>query len=95
MNRSGEGLSSRAVASLDRRQLLTALLGASVVSQSSCRPRRPEVDGEFVETGLSLGHRIRDGFRPSPTTWKKVDVVVVGGGIAGLSAGWRLRQSAI
>lgn len=95
MNRSGEGLSSRAVVSLDRRQLLTALLGASVVSQSSCRPRPPEVDGEFVETGLSLGHRIRDGFRPSPTTWKKVDVVVVGGGIAGLSAGWRLRQSGI
>ena len=41
---------------------------------------------------FALGHRLRD---PSatvalPTDWQSVPVVIVGGGIAGLSAGWRL-----
>jgi protoporphyrinogen oxidase len=43
----------------------------------------------------SIGHRIRDGFRARPDSdaWQSAGVVIVGGGVAGLSAAWRLLQS--
>lgn len=38
------------------------------------------------------GHRLREGKFPVPTRLKNVDCVIVGGGISGLSAAWRLQQ---
>jgi protoporphyrinogen oxidase len=43
---------------------------------------------------FDLPHRLRDGWRPAePRTWSKREVVVVGAGIAGLSAAFRLQQT--
>jgi len=42
------------------------------------------------------GHKLREGYEfPEPTEFKEIDVLILGGGIAGLSAGWRLQKKGI
>lgn len=79
-----------------RREILTAFLGAPVAMAACSRvwgPRFPE--GEIVGTSDVFGHQLRDGLRvevPSDA-WTNVPVVIVGGGVAGLTAAWRLQSS--
>lgn len=42
-----------------------------------------------------LGHRLRDGGFPSPSEVIKTRVAIVGGGISGLAAGWKLARSGV
>ncbi|MFM9963451.1 MAG: FAD-dependent oxidoreductase [Planctomycetaceae bacterium] len=83
--------------SLTRRELILTLLGAPALLASGCSasPRLPP-EGELLGQSLEIGHRLRDGFRwppPNADQWQDVGVVIVGGGVAGLSAAWRLKQS--
>jgi glycine/D-amino acid oxidase-like deaminating enzyme len=49
--------------------------------------------GGFVNESHAIGHRLRDGGPfPTPRDERKVAVAIVGGGIAGLSAAWRLQK---
>ena len=76
-----------------RRQLLlggTALAGA--LSGGWSWGDAPRIQGAIVGANAKLGHRLRDGSFPEPTATRNADIVIVGGGIAGLSAAWRLRQ---
>lgn len=51
------------------------------------------IDGQFVNDGFPLGHRLRDrAIFASPKQTQKVGIVIVGGGIAGLTAAWRLHK---
>lgn len=75
---------------LDRRQFLgmgsTALIGLSLKSD------RP-IAGCFVNDSFPAGHLIRDRAQfPTPKRTERVAVVIIGGGIAGLSAAWRLHK---
>jgi hypothetical protein len=49
------------------------------------------ITGSFVNDGFPIGHRLRDRapFK-TPTRQLRIPIVIVGGGIAGLSAAWRL-----
>ncbi len=70
-----------------RRQFLSAALVGL-----TAKAERP-VAGEFVNDAFPLGHRIRDRAPfPAPKRSEKVPIVIVGGGIAGLSAAWRLTK---
>ncbi len=72
---------------LNRRQFLgISLLGLT-------RKSGREIVGGFVHDSAALGHRLRDGARfPAPQRTQKIPIVIVGGGIAGLSAAWRLQK---
>ena len=68
-----------------RRQFLSAaLVGLNAKAERS-------IAGGFVNDGLPLGHQLRDRtLIAAPKQTIKIPVVIVGGGIAGLSAAWRL-----
>src|SRR5580658_6218390 len=75
---------------MDRRKFLglgsAALIGLSLRSDRS-------IAGSFVNESFQAGHLLRDRASfPAPKRVEKIPVVIVGGGIAGLSAAWRLRK---
>lgn len=80
---------------MDRRDFLGA--GAAAVAAGlagGCtRPAAPVPPGEMLSTGHALGHRLRDGGLPAVTESRKVRVAIVGAGVSGLSAAWRLRRA--
>jgi hypothetical protein len=49
--------------------------------------------GALGGADLARGHRLRDGGFPAPSKFEEVDLVIAGGGVAGLSAGWRLSDA--
>jgi len=81
----------------NRRELLVSFLGSTVaLSLSGCPAKwTPLPPGEIVGPSVFLGHRFRDGWRPRPAAdaWETCETVIVGGGVAGLAAGWRLTHA--
>ncbi len=79
-----------------RRGVLGAGLGLG--AWSACRPSLPPLQGEILgDHRAERGHRLRQP-QPSPKAGatesipEKVPLCIVGAGIAGLSAAWRLRR---
>ncbi|HEV8168777.1 MAG TPA: FAD-dependent oxidoreductase, partial [Pyrinomonadaceae bacterium] len=81
---------------MNRRELLAAFLGLPV-ALAACRRAEiaPLPPGEIVGASDVFGHRLRDGLRVDvpPDAWSNIPLVIVGGGVAGLSAAWRLQNS--
>jgi predicted NAD/FAD-binding protein len=78
---------------LQSAQVLSALAFSSL---AGCRGQGEKVspfNGSILGPSFDLGHRLLHGRFPAPTLERKVPVVIVGGGIAGLSAGWKLAKS--
>lgn len=42
-----------------------------------------------------LGHRLRDGGFPEPDQTRRIGIAIIGGGISGLSAAWRLSKAGV
>ena len=87
---------------LSRRDLLRLGPAAAGVLGFGCRPGAPpagrtpapaRISGRIVGASHRIGHRLRDGEFPAPQQTREVPVVIVGGGMAGLSAGWKLAGS--
>lgn len=59
---------------------------------AGCAPpgKPPLPPGELLGLSHARGHRLRDGNFPVPTETRKTGVLIVGGGVSGLSAAWRL-----
>lgn len=71
-----------------------AFLGAALVGLG--RKTDQPVAGGFVNEDWMRGHQLRDRAAfPSVTRRIKMPIVIVGGGIAGLSAGWRLDKRGV
>jgi protoporphyrinogen oxidase len=80
---------------LTRRELARLLLTAPLVNLA-CRRELRSIGGKMHGASLAVGHRLREAtieHASGPAPW--LDVAIVGGGIAGLSAGWRLKQLGI
>ena len=79
-----------------RREILAAFLGVpAALAACNSREAPPLPPGEIVGASDVIGHRIRDGLSitPSQDQWERARVVIVGGGIAGLSAAWQLLKA--
>lgn len=73
-----------------RRKFLQA--GSAALAGLSIKGDRP-VAGGFVNDSFQLGHKLRDRVSfPVARNVEKHAIVIVGGGIAGLSAAWRLHK---
>src|SRR5277367_5095890 len=72
---------------LNRRKFLIAAPALVGLSAKTDRP----ITGSFVNDAFPLGHRLRDhGAFKTPQREVRVPLVIVGAGIAGLSAAWKL-----
>lgn len=87
-----------AAAPLSRRRFLLAGAGGAAVALGMpallrlTRKGAPPIVGGFVDDDSAAGHALRDGTAPRGRAReeRRVAVAIVGGGIGGLSAGWRL-----
>lgn len=80
---------------LRRRELLrSAAAAALALALPSCGARRRAIEGRIVGANDARGHLLRDGATSAPSGARgRADVVIVGGGVAGLSAAWKLDKS--
>ncbi len=80
---------------MDRRHALLGGLAASGLSAAGWRLAAPAsaapVPGRLMGADAALGHRLRAGDFPEPDGETRTGVVIVGGGVAGLSAAWQLQ----
>ena len=80
----------------NRREVLAAFLGLPVALAACRRSNTPPLpQGQIVGQSDVFGHRVRDGIRIEvpADAWTDVPVVIVGGGVAGLTAAWHLQNS--
>jgi phytoene dehydrogenase-like protein len=78
---------------LTRRDVLAAFLGTTF-AESACRNSDLSLDipGGLVDTFLKTGHLLRSEPLPTASTVNPIEVAIVGTGVAGLSAAWRLQN---
>jgi len=80
---------------LTRRELLTVFLGAPF-ALSACELGEPRKfpEGEIVGQSVDLGHILRtnQSFEVPPDNWQTINTVIVGGGVAGLTAAWKFKR---
>ena len=76
--------------------MLAALLGVPVALASCNSNKKPPLPpGEIVGASDIAGHRLREriNITPSSDQWQRAKVVIIGGGVAGLTAAWHLIKS--
>ena len=80
-----------------RRDFVAMMLGAPLAASLGCSPHARRLPpGVIVGTGMQRAHAVvRDGAPVVPTTERRHRVVIVGGGVAGLSAAWELRRRGV
>jgi len=81
-----------------RRDVLAAFVGLPA-ALAACRSQPPPLalEGRIIGMSDVIGHRIRDGLNLAvpPERWHNVAVVIIGGGVAGLSAAWQLQRAGV
>ena len=70
-------------------------MGAAALAGCSPNGKPALPPGELLGMSQALGHRLRDGGFPAPSETRRTGVVIVGGGISGLSAAWKLASAAV
>ena len=83
-----------------RRRFLTATAGMATVAAApmiACRRKSgtPLPPGTLAGSDAALGHRLREGGIPEPAETRRTPVLIVGGGIGGLSAAWQLQRAGL
>lgn len=75
-----------------RREFLLSV-GAAALAGCGQKAAAALPPGALLGMDAALGHRLRDGGFPAARHTRRVGIAIVGGGIAGLSAGWRLAKA--
>lgn len=83
------------MATISRRELVQGILGTTAASLVGCHGQTLPLQGELLGQNFAAGHRLREPISPNMPTdqLRTTPIVIVGGGIAGLAAGWRLLQA--
>lgn len=77
--------------SLSRR----ALLGLTTAAAATACSPPPAATASFIGPDPAIAHRLRDASFPAAPSSQdiKAEIAIVGGGVAGLAAAWRLRRA--
>ena len=79
---------------MDRREFMASAGIAGAASLLGCRGTPTSLPpGELLGASLALGHRLPAHDLAPPDSTQHVPVLIVGAGIGGLSAGWKLAKS--
>ncbi len=81
---------------MNRREILAAFLGVPFALAACRRSETLSLPaGEIVGASDVFGHRLLDGLHIEvpQDAWTNVPIVIAGGGVAGLTAAWRLQKS--
>ena len=79
---------------VDRRAVIAA--GGAAVAAGAvgwAATRATPIKGSVGGADMARGHRLRDGKFPAPSREETTGVIIVGGGVAGLAAGWALTDA--
>ncbi|MGB0126507.1 MAG: FAD/NAD(P)-binding protein, partial [Rhodocyclaceae bacterium] len=78
-----------------RREFLLSLAGGVLAAgcRRSGKSRDGTPEGDLYGTSHRTGHLLRDGRFPAPTQTIRTPVAIIGAGIGGLCAGWRLQRA--
>ncbi|KAB2928770.1 MAG: FAD-dependent oxidoreductase [Dechloromonas sp.] len=77
--------------SRSRRDFLRAVAVAALAGCAG-NGKPPLPPGELGGVDADFGHRLRDAVQRAPEVTRRTGVVIVGGGISGLSAAWRMAR---
>ena len=79
---------------LSRREMLTVLVGAPIAALACQRYKSRQYAGRIVGGNKSFGHRVLDSSAEvaAANNTEEVEIAIVGSGVAGLSAAWRLER---
>lgn len=78
-----------------RKSFAAASSGLLLQSLSSCQFTTHSIKGQIVGANASMGHRLRTPSLSNPAITSRHDVVIIGGGIAGLSAARQLQKKSV
>ena len=78
-----------------KRRAFLAALPAGLFASCEFRDGQPQLVGDLGGPDMALGHALRDGTLPSPTEERRIGIAIVGAGIGGMSAAWKLAKRGI
>lgn len=76
-----------------RRRDFLAAWGAAALAGCAPGAAPPLPPGELAGGDFELGHRLAGGDFPAPAETRRTGVLIIGAGVAGLSAAWRLQRA--
>jgi hypothetical protein len=76
-----------------RREFIAGVSASGLLAACDAKPAPPLPPGTLSGANDALGHRLRKPDFPAPTETRRTTVAIVGGGIGGLSAAWKLARS--
>lgn len=78
---------------ISRRAFLAGSLALTACGRGTWSSDEASWTGGILGASHNIGHLLREGMSGAPVQADAADVVVVGGGIAGLTAAWKLQQA--
>ena len=84
---------------LQRRQFVAGAAALATAALGGCDRAAPPLEGGFAGIDMARGHQLRDllqtGSLPAPTVVRRAQVIIAGGGVAGLAAARSLRLAGV
>lgn len=84
---------------LQRRQFVAGAAALATATLAGCDHAMPPLEGGFTGIDMARGHQLRDllkaGTLPAPAVVRRAQVLIAGGGVAGLAAARALRLAGL